>query len=96
MIYQIRKRDGRIENFDKEKITAAIFKAAQAVGGTNEAVAEKLTDEVVERLEKNFTAGIPSVEDVQDAVERFSSKTAMPAPPRLSSCIVRSARKHVT
>ena len=70
MIYQIRKRDGRIESFNREKIKDAIWKAAQAVGGTNEAIADSLTDEVLERLENNFTAGIPSVEDVQDTVEK--------------------------
>ena len=70
MIYQIRKRDGRIESFNREKIKASIWKAAQAVGGTNEAIADTLTDEVLERLENAFTAGIPSVEDVQDTVEK--------------------------
>jgi len=29
---QVRKRDGRIAPFDRERITNAIFKAAQAVG----------------------------------------------------------------
>ena len=32
-ITQIRKRDGRIAKFEKEKIANAIFKAAAAVGG---------------------------------------------------------------
>ena len=39
MIRQIKKRDGRIESFDQEKIKNAIWKAAKAVGGTNEAIA---------------------------------------------------------
>ena len=44
MIRQIKKRDGRIESFDQEKIKNAIWKAAKAVGGTNEAIAEDLAD----------------------------------------------------
>ncbi|MEM2896824.1 MAG: ribonucleotide reductase N-terminal alpha domain-containing protein, partial [Candidatus Bathyarchaeia archaeon] len=67
----IRKRDGRIVEFDKEKITSAIFKAAQAVGGSDRKRAEELADMVVEVLEKRFGRGdIPSVEDVQDIVEK--------------------------
>ena len=31
-VAQVRKRDGRIVPFDRERITNAIFKAAQAVG----------------------------------------------------------------
>ena len=31
-VAQVRKRDGRIAPFDGERITNAIFKAAQAVG----------------------------------------------------------------
>ena len=46
MIRQIKKRDGRIESFDQEKIKNAIWKAAKAVGGTNEAIAEELADQV--------------------------------------------------
>ena len=38
MIRQIKKRDGRIESFDQEKIKNAIWKAAKAVGGTKVAV----------------------------------------------------------
>ncbi|MBU1704271.1 MAG: hypothetical protein KJ922_02820, partial [Nanoarchaeota archaeon] len=34
-ITQIRKRDGRIVEYVPEKITNAIFKAAQSVGGSD-------------------------------------------------------------
>jgi len=33
MIKKIKKRDGRIVDFEPNKITEAIWKAAQAVGG---------------------------------------------------------------
>jgi ribonucleoside-diphosphate reductase alpha chain len=68
---EIRKRDGKISPFNKEKVTDAIFKAASAVGGTDRATAEKLSDNVMTLLEREFTKyRIPSVEDVQDAVEK--------------------------
>ena len=67
---KIRKRDGRVVDFDIEKITNAIFKAAQAVGGENRELAEGLAQRVVDELIKRHgDTGIPSVEEVQDIVE---------------------------
>ncbi|MEM3030976.1 MAG: ribonucleotide reductase N-terminal alpha domain-containing protein [Candidatus Micrarchaeia archaeon] len=67
----IRKRDGRIVPFDQEKITNAIFKAAQAVGGKDRELAQKLSDQVVEELEKKYDGReTPGVEDIQDIVEK--------------------------
>ena len=67
---EIRKRDGRVVPFDPEKITEAIFKAAKAVGGSNRAIAENLTLQVIGRLQKaGFNGIVPTVEEVQDAVE---------------------------
>ncbi|MEM3452510.1 MAG: ribonucleoside triphosphate reductase [Candidatus Hadarchaeum sp.] len=70
MIAEVRKRDGRIVPFDRQRITNAIFKAAQAVGGRDRKIAERLTDEVVAILEQRFAGKIPSVEDIQDVVEK--------------------------
>ncbi len=70
-ISKIKKRDGRIVDFEPEKITNAIFKAAQAVGGKDRTIAEKLSKQVVELLEKQLKPGdIPTVEQVQDLVEK--------------------------
>jgi anaerobic ribonucleoside-triphosphate reductase len=71
LFLKIRKRDGRIEEFDKSKITEAIFKAAKAVGGQDLNMAEELTDKVMYFLRgKIGNDKIPSVEEVQDAVEK--------------------------
>jgi ribonucleoside-triphosphate reductase len=68
---EIRKRDGRIVPFDAEKITDAIFKAAKAVGGENRKIAENLTNQVVKELAKlGYNGVIPTVEEVQDVVEK--------------------------
>lgn len=69
-ISQIGKRDGRIVDFDKEKITKAIWAAAQAVGGRDRKLAERLSNRVLSLLEEKFPKEIPSVEDVQDLVEK--------------------------
>lgn len=43
----IRKRDGRLAEFHESKITDAIFKAAQSVGGEDRTLAMELTLEVL-------------------------------------------------
>jgi len=70
LVTKIRKRDGRIVDFDANKITEAIWKAAQSVGGKDRSIAEKLTREVVRRINEKFAGKIPTVEDVQDIVEK--------------------------
>ncbi|MEM2940437.1 MAG: ribonucleoside triphosphate reductase [Thermoproteota archaeon] len=70
-ISKIVKRDGRIVDFDKNKITEAIWKAIKSVGGQDRAIAERLSNQVVERLEKQLKPNeVPHVEQVQDLVEQ--------------------------
>ncbi len=69
MITKIRKRDGREVPFNLEKIANAIFKAASATGGKDYAVALNLAESVAEYLEKNLGKKLPTVEEIQDAVE---------------------------
>jgi len=71
MIRKIRKRDGKVVDFNPIKITDAIWKAAQAVGGKDYKKAVQLTDKAMELLEKTLKKGeIPTVELVQDIVEK--------------------------
>lgn len=70
MISQIRKRDGRIAAFRQEKITWAIFKAANAVGGDDWGIAENLTAQVLDIIDSRFTDRPADVESVQDIVEK--------------------------
>jgi len=69
MIKQIRKRDGRIVDFDPHKIATAIFKAAQSVGGQDHRMAEQLAKKVVRHLEQE-EASVPTVEHIQDIIEK--------------------------
>jgi len=71
MITKIRKRDGRTTPFNVQKIADAIYKAALAVGGKDYNSAITLAEEVCRELEKEYTGdNIPTVEDVQDTVEK--------------------------
>ncbi|MCL2695149.1 MAG: ATP cone domain-containing protein, partial [Clostridiales bacterium] len=70
MLQEIRKRDGRIEPFNREKIKNAIWQAALALDGTNEALSEELTDEVVSIANTRFAGETPEIEDIQDIVEK--------------------------
>lgn len=67
-VAKIRKRDGRIVDFDSGRIRDAIHKAFIAVELEDGERAESITREVVEFLEEKFKERIPSVEDVQDIV----------------------------
>jgi len=68
----VRKRDGRLEPFDQERITNAVWKAAKAVGGRDREPAQKISDQVLAELEKRFGEdGVPTVEEIQDLVEKM-------------------------
>lgn len=69
-IRKIVKRDGRIVDFDVKKIADAIFKAAQSVGGENRDLSLNLATKSQEWLNEKFQDSNPTVENVQDAVER--------------------------
>ncbi len=70
-IRRVVKRTGAIVPFKKERITNAIYRAAVAVGGRDRAIAERLADQVVDMLEETTPPGrIPTVEDIQDVVEK--------------------------
>ena len=72
MIRKIRKRDGKISDFNPIKITEAIWKAAQAVGGKDYRKSAELTNKVMDFLEEETKRGeMPTVEQVQDAVEKI-------------------------
>ena len=67
----VRKRDGRLEPFDQERITNAIWKAAKAVGGKDRDLAKGLSDHVIAQLKLRFGEdGVPTVEEIQDLVEK--------------------------
>ena len=72
MITSIKKRDGRTMPFDITKIEQAILKSFAASGSAKGIeTAKALAHQVVEEVEGSESiAGTPTVEDVQDVVER--------------------------
>ncbi len=67
-VTKIRKRDGRIVDFDSSRIKDAIHKAFIAVELEDGQKAESLTKEITKFINERFTEKIPSVEDAQDLV----------------------------
>lgn len=70
IISKIIKRSGDIVDFEQDKITRAIYKAAVASGIDDRLMAKKLSDQAVMRINKRFHSNsIPAVEEIQDVVE---------------------------
>jgi ribonucleoside-triphosphate reductase len=70
VIEEIKKRDGRIVEFDSSKITAAIVKAGKATGEFGQREAKKMTLRVLTLAHELRLGRSPEVEEVQDIVER--------------------------
>ncbi len=72
MLETIKKRDGRNLPFDESKIVNAILKAFKASGcAKGEETAKDITKQVIAEIENNENiSGSPSVEEIQDTVER--------------------------
>ncbi len=75
-INQIRKRNGEIVNFDRNRIENAILQAATSVGELDTAFIPKIVDEIIAELTAKYENidRIPSVEDIQDIVEKILVK----------------------
>ncbi len=66
----IRKRDGRVVDFDREKISTAIKKSYIGIMKPFEdSYIDKITNKIVEKVEDLYKDTIPTVEQIQDLVE---------------------------
>jgi len=70
VIEKIKKRDGRVVEFDSSKITVAIEKAGAVTGEFTERDARKLTLRVLTLVHDLRLGPTPDVEELQDIVER--------------------------
>ncbi len=68
-IYQIKKRDGTVVLFDRNRIRDAVWKAFRVTGEGDKDRAELLTDQVISVMNHKFRQTTPSVEQIQDIVE---------------------------
>jgi ribonucleoside-triphosphate reductase len=70
MFEKIKKRDGRVAEFDSSKISDAIAKSGKETGEFDDREAKKLTLKVI-TLARDLRLGTcPEVEEIQDIVER--------------------------
>ena len=74
-IGHVKKRDGRLAAFNQKKIAEAIFKAAQAMGGSDRLLADELAAAVTVMLDANYTDSPPTIEEIQDTVEKVLIET---------------------
>jgi ribonucleoside-diphosphate reductase alpha chain len=75
LLSKIKKRDGRIVDFDPNRIKNAVHKAFLAVELSGDDKAETVTKEVVKLLGERFRQQIPTVENVQDSVVEVLKRT---------------------
>ncbi|MFZ1627251.1 MAG: ATP cone domain-containing protein, partial [Candidatus Moraniibacteriota bacterium] len=73
-VEKIRRRDGEIIPFDRHRIEHAIELACDAIAITDKTFIPTVTDEVIKDVERVyseiFVNRVPTVEDIQDIVER--------------------------
>ena len=53
--FKVEKRDGRVVDFDKERIVSAIFKAAESVGGEDRERAKEVAKESIKKLKTKYS-----------------------------------------
>ena len=70
IISKLVKRSGEVVNFEQEKITKAIYKAALSAKIDDRHLAKKMSDQVIMKINDKFHKNsIPAVEEIQDIVE---------------------------
>ena len=72
MVTSIKKRDGRVEPFNKQKIVNAICRAMKCAEQDDMAAVERIADEIA-----NSPQGMLEVEEIQDMVEMKLMKTSL-------------------
>ena len=74
MIPQVEKRDGRLVQFDFEKIVTAVWKAMMEAGEGSQDDATLVAHQVageLGRFAKKYKSFLPTVEGMQDSVEKY-------------------------
>lgn len=70
------KRDGTLADFDSQRIHTAVVKALKATH-KDVAIAQKITDDVTHELKERFATANPTIENIQDVVEKHLIKQGM-------------------
>lgn len=75
----VRKRDGRLEPLDADKISRSLFAATESLGRPNAFLARELTDGVVHFLKAEFENAIPTTAQVSELVAKVVRELGQPA-----------------
>jgi ribonucleoside-triphosphate reductase len=73
MVRFVKKRDGKIDKFDPDRIKKVISKAAGSVG-YGDSVTEVISSSVMDKLNKKFSISIPSIADIEAVILDTSSE----------------------
>ncbi len=77
-IVQIRKKDGSIVAFEAQKLEKSLENALITSRAKNPKIAKKLSDSVIDTIEKNFPKGVlPTAKDIQDIILEVLSKAKL-------------------
>lgn len=77
-IEKVRKRDGRIVDFDPERIFKSICKSFKQTRRTIDKRCESLTGEVIELLDKRYAGQTAPVEAIKETIEFVLVKNKLP------------------
>lgn len=78
-IDSIIKRTGETVPFDDQKIAIAVYKAGASIGHHDQELADLVTRRVVAAVQDNYSSELPpTVENIQDLVERVLVKSSHP------------------
>ena len=75
----VRKRDGRLEPFDADKISRALFAASESLGRPDAFLARELTDGVVHFLGDEAGAETPQTDQIAELVAKVVRELGQPA-----------------
>jgi ribonucleoside-diphosphate reductase alpha chain len=70
-VTQIKKRDGRIVDFDRNKILAAVYKASQVSRPSNHQISEKIAKMATDRLKKTKNDVDITSSDIENCVKEI-------------------------
>lgn len=75
LVTRVRKRDGRVMTFDKNRIAESIFRSARAAGCEDRHMAHELAEVVTLFISGKYENEIIGIDSIQDAVERILTDT---------------------
>jgi hypothetical protein len=75
----VQKRDGRLEPFDADKISRALFAASESLGRPDAFLARELTDGAVHFLSVDADGATPATNQIAELVEKVVRELGQPA-----------------